>query len=299
MAAKHVLARVAGGVVLLCVPVHTAQQVARFSYAHLAWAPDSRRIAYSSQAVAGAKFELGVIDLDGAPLGSLVLDSKDALLPAWSPDGRQLAFLSADGWEREVVIVDWSTRVQDSMPTAGLPDGFFSGLTWSVDGYLVYWFEGPGRRGAGLHGDAVALPVREACQHCYQIAWSPDRSEIAFVRGGPSQVMVSDADGSRRRVLTPEIAASWLYAEPSWSADGKRVTYSVVSSKHDRAGSIWSIRADGSDRRLVVSDGFGGRWSPDGKWIAYLRGTPAKSSPYGSEIRRAEADGTSPVLIAR
>lgn len=76
----------------------------------------------------------------------------------------------------------------------------------------------------------------------------------------------------------------WV-ADPQISPDGKQVVYRRMSMdimKDSKTGNLWIINADGSDHQKLTSyDGSesSGRWSPDGKRIAYTR-----STDQGSEI---------------
>ena len=53
-------------------------------------------------------------------------------------------------------------------------------------------------------------------------------------------------------------------AMPSWSPDGKRITFSC----YDPRG-VWIVRADGTGRELLDASGWGAQWCPKGNKIAY------------------------------
>jgi Tol biopolymer transport system component len=85
--------------------------------------------------------------------------------------------------------------------------------------------------------------------------WSPDRSRIAFIRGG--RLFRMNSDGSEEIPLTTGTEDR----DPYWSPDGSR----IVFTRGDRA---FLVNADGSGLRLV-SDKLraSGPWSPDGRSI--------------------------------
>lgn len=99
--------------------------------------------------------------------------------------------------------------------------------------------------------------------------WSPDGSRFVLTRstrdGG--DVMVTDMAGKVATVLaqTPETELG-----ADWSPDGTTVLYASQATNGEY--SIWSVRADGSDRRPLPSPGFPAiapQWSPDGTRLVF------------------------------
>ena len=76
-------------------------------------------------------------------------------------------------------------------------------------------------------------------------AWSPDGHEIVFTKddGTYVDVYVMDSEGNILRQLTTDGNSS----DPSWRSDGERIYY--VSD-----GDIYSVRPDGTNKQLMVSD---------------------------------------------
>ncbi len=84
---------------------------------------------------------------------------------------------------------------------------------------------------------------------------------------------------SQRRPITSEMAASLRYPhDPAISPDGKRVAFTLAEwapGQQRRRMSVWVASADGNpDDARVFSASEGNdsaaRWSPDGKWLAFL-----------------------------
>jgi tricorn protease len=126
-------------------------------------------------------------------------------------------------------------------------------------------------------------------------AWSPDGRQLAYLsdRTGEHEVYVRPAEGGTETRLT-EDGAVHRYG-PIWSPDGSRLLYA------DAARRLWIVAR--ADRKPVLVDAelrdpaAVGRWSPDGRWIAY-----AKSHPSGhSAIFLCSIDGrrTFPVSDGR
>lgn len=101
--------------------------------------------------------------------------------------------------------------------------------------------------------------------------WSPDRTQIAFVRSvrDDADIYVMHSDGTNVRRLT-RARGHDLY--PAWSPDGKRIAFS--SNRAGAEPELYVMRADGTSvRRLTKTakwmDDTAPRWSPDGRYIVF------------------------------
>lgn len=119
------------------------------------------------------------------------------------------------------------------------------------------------------------------------------RGTIAFGRWDPSiqryQIWTMNADGSNQKMVSD------FASEPSFSPDGKRITFYAWEGTEGGNG-LWTMNADGTGRQVRRNDAnvrFP-RWSPDNKYIAYWG--PPKVSVYnladGSD--RGVMDGEHP-----
>jgi Tol biopolymer transport system component len=127
--------------------------------------------------------------------------------------------------------------------------------------------------GRDLHLPATTKPQRFlsdelhalGCLFPTGVAWSPDGRRLAYScvsrtdQHANARIFTIRADGTRpTRVPTGVSGVAW----PSWSPDGTRLAFAGESG-------IYTIRLDGSGRRLVVRGGNAPSWSPDGSAIAY------------------------------
>jgi Tol biopolymer transport system component len=109
-----------------------------------------------------------------------------------------------------------------------------------------------------------------------------------------SEIWTMAADGSGQTRVLPALGDGVDYSLPAWSPDGKRIAYTVWTNKGgaaqnianvEQTAAIWTMAADGSDRKLVVdgapddAQDWIAAWSPDGRWIAYSRSLNHPTTP--------------------
>lgn len=104
--------------------------------------------------------------------------------------------------------------------------------------------------------------------HDDSAAWSPDGNRIAFTSGTgrDQELRVMNADGSD---VVHHTLPHGVF-DPSWTADGTRITYSALS---DGSANIWTVDADGGWPVLLFSlPGWEGQpsWAPDGSKLAVV-----------------------------
>ena len=118
-------------------------------------------------------------------------------------------------------------------------------------------------------------------------AWSPrpGANLLAFHRldgtTGRSDIWVMNGDGTSQRNLTADLPIELARGEPAWSPDGQWIAFSQSrATAGPGRGSIWIMRADGSEKRQLTSHPDNGfdlhpTWSPDGQRIAFQRASVA------------------------
>jgi copper transport protein len=192
---------------------------------------------------------------DGKPEALMRLGPKEFTSnPAWSPDGRQIAFSYYRLPENAAIPV---------------PDG--------TDLYVMN-ADGSGMRPLWLHEESGA-----ALQYP---AWSADGASIYVSRAAPGGARSIDRvlvqSGERSRVVSGA-------AFPALSPDGLSLAYVRYPIPPDRGESLWSSAPDGSAPREIIGPSafakfFGLRFSPDGKQLLFA----AVGQPQGTTRTRLE-----------
>lgn len=228
--------------------------------------------------VSGPAFggKLFVVRPDGSQLRLVTPPSTTVYSYAWSPDGKQIAFIDSHQYSLWVVHPD-GTGLRQLL--SGSKQASID-LSWSPDGRRIAIVSlGPNARATTCGGRPVyivpidgaqptAVPgARAGCS----VAWSPRGSEISYE--GSRGIWVIHADGSGRRQVSP-IGWGWV----RWSADGKTLAFGVAITKHGlvvgRYHGIGDVDANGRHRRLLTrhaDNEYPAAWSPYGRRILYGR----------------------------
>jgi len=119
---------------------------------------------------------------------------------------------------------------------------------------------------------------------------------------GPLEIYVMNPDGSKKRRLTH----SHQNGEPRWSPDGRRIAYVHGGCSTTGCGptrsALWIMNADGSSQRRLTSGRYidnDPRWSPDGNYIAFTRGTSCTANGCKLDIWLIRPDGTGEHRLTR
>lgn len=192
-----------------------------------AFSPDGRQLAWMR-----GDEGLCLRSLPDGPVRVLSAKGHRDLAPAWSPDGRWIAF-------------EHIQATDDAAP---------SGI------YLVRP-DGSGERFLAAGGDP---------------AWAPGGTGLLYTAG---DLYLDPLDGAAAHPLTRTAETE---SAPAWSPDGHTLAFLREGGGH---AELRLMNADGGGDRLLAAIehavyGNGPRWSPDGAWIAWMDGEKGQETAY-------------------
>ena len=212
-------------------------------------------------------YEIYVMDANGSNQERLTYDERRDTYPAWSPDGKKLAYVSGGG--REISIIELETGIQTVIFST---NHSLATPAWSPNGEKIAFCYVIGGEIYTINSDGSNQTY---LAEGWYPDWSPDGEKITYSGlGQGGDIYVINADGSEQINLTNHPAFD---SEPSWSPDGMKIAF---TSEREMAGEIYLMNTDGTEQiRLTYNDwpdqyspARDASWSPDGNYIAFARG---------------------------
>jgi TolB protein len=238
-------------------------------------------------------FEYGgdiyITDFSGDPVSITSSDTHE-MIPAWSPDGTQIAFLSSESYrnwdEYRLSVITLATG--ELRPLSELVFSSETTLTWSPEGRYIAATLGTIFIVDVESGEASHLPVD--CGTC-SVNWLPDSSGLTFSSGGA--LFSIDLDGDNLQQLT---SSPLNASRPALSPVSNEVLF---GSSYEGVPGLYSVNLEDLTINQVAAllgyEWFPHLWSPDGQYIA-IGVFPAFRSevevPGSADVFITNSDGT-------
>jgi Tol biopolymer transport system component len=206
----------------------------------------------------GGSRDIYVLDVAERTVMRLIDHPARDVMPAWSPDGRQIAFVS----DRQDGQQIWLTTPEGGPPsvvTHGLPPGYILRPRWSPDGSKLAFAAGDDvsgqRRLYTVNRDGSQLRAITPPGDGANPSWAPGGTRLVFdatpegndeSSNGQFELFAVNVDGTDLRRLTHDRVNDWC---PSWSPDGKTLAFSRgMNDQYE----IYRMSADGGDLKRVT-----------------------------------------------
>jgi TolB protein len=230
---------------------------------------------------------VAVMDYDGANVRYLTNGGALTLTPRFSPDGRQIVYLSYERGAPKVFIMDVATGARDVL-------GSFPGMTFAPrfapDGRSVILSMAENGNTDLYSMDLASRSLRRLTSGPgieTAPSYSPTGDRIVFEsdQGGSQQLYVMSAFGSAAQRIS---FGGGSYGTPVWSPRGDLIAFTKILRGRFHVG---VMRVDGSDERLLTASFLdeAPTWAPNGRVLMFFRESPGVNG--APAIYRVDASG--------
>ncbi len=269
--------------------------------------PEGKWIAYtlSTVDVAGDKrdTDIWMASVDGAQNIRVTSSTDSESSPRWSPDGKQLSFLSArPGKAKGSQVWTMDRRGGEAQQLTDVK-GRLSAYEWAPNSkrlLLVVREEEDDKNDEKKPEPGTPEKLKPIVIDRYAFK----RDGAGYISGAKrSRLYLFDIETKKLDIVTTE---NFDENAPAWSPDGNWIAYAGNrSADGDRVpnSDIWLVEAKpgSTPRKLTTFPGSDTQpvWSPDGKSIAYLTGSEHKMGEYNmNRLALIPVEGGTPKIIS-
>ena len=229
-------------------------------YEHVAISPDGSNVAYVTRSEGNEQMHVGDVKI------AMPHDASD---PAWSPDSKQLAFVSD--------ALQLANANGTNVRALTTINAAFSMPKWSPDGkkIAVLAIENPSRKGGAL------------------VAMTPPSGDVE-TQVEEQRIAIVDV---ATKTLTWATPADMYVFDYDWSPDSKALVVEATHGSGDDnywVAALYRCAAEGGGATLVykpVLQIATPRWAPDGKSIAFIEGLMSDEGQTGGDVFVIPANG--------
>jgi len=236
--------------------------------------PDGQKIAFGTT-MDKKNYAVRVMDADGSNVKNLTSFRGRNCAPAWSPDGKRIAFQSNRDGNYEIYVMDADGKNQKRLTDKEAYDGY---PAWSPDGKRIAYESDNQIHVMDADGKNSAQVTKGPGPHMTRFYWSPDGKKLGFVSGnGPYMwnVYTVDIDGKNTTKVT---ASSFTHIGFAWSPDSTHIAYctsnasGMIPPGFVPKNLLQVSDANGKNWKELSKDSntMSPRWSSDGKWIVFV-----------------------------
>ena len=245
----------------------------------VAWSPDGKTVAFTtSEATKKLRSSLWAISVADGSVREIYSIPDTIGRPRWLPDGSGLLAPignAGQAFRGQLWFISYP-RGEARRLTNDLMDYQLCCLDLTPDGKTLVDTELATVSNLWLAPVANTAKAKQITTKEFAVggfSWMPDGRIIFASQDG--NLYAVNQDGSGRIRLTPDDSSNW---DPSVCGDGRYIVYAAY---REQKRGIWRMSADGSNPIRIADETFAIRpqCSPDGKWVAYVRGpswTPVK-----------------------
>ncbi len=223
----------------------------------VAWSPDSKQIAFLSDAAKPGQLQLYFVNAAGGPAKKLTNVKGLVATPSWSPDGKTVAILYTENATRAA-----GPLVAETPETGEIKDAFFEQRLALVD-----------------LATGAFRQISPADMYVYEFGWSPDGSRFALIAAngnGDNNWYIAQLytlDAGPLGLMKPIYKPPLQIANPAWSPDGTRIAFiaGLMSDEPSVGGDIYTTAATGGEATNLTPDmkatANSLAWTPEGKIV--------------------------------